>query len=74
MNYFIQAVANNLNAKCSFLCPYSKQFACFSLNPINMVLKTGILFWGIYSKFIKHNLQLYLNVGKQEISFPASIF
>jgi hypothetical protein len=29
--YFIEAVANNLNAKCSFRCPYSEQFACFFL-------------------------------------------
>jgi len=29
--YFIQAAANNLNAKCSFRCPYSEQFACFFL-------------------------------------------
>jgi hypothetical protein len=34
--------------------------------------KTGILFWGIYFKFnIKLKLEVFLNVGKQEISFPV---
>ena len=37
--------------------------------------KTGILFWGIYFKLnLKLKLELSLNVGKKEISFPVSIF
>ena len=46
MNYFIQAVANNLNAKCSFRCPYSKEFACFFLDSQNIVSKNRYIVLG----------------------------
>ena len=45
----------------------------FSLFQKTESLKTGILFWGIYFKSIKHKPSISLNVGKQEISFPVSV-
>jgi hypothetical protein len=73
MNYFIKAVANNSNAECGLsFVPVLKRDAFFVSR--YKVSKKGILFWGIYSGFIKHKLQLLLIVGKQEISFAISVF
>ena len=40
-----------------------------------MSLKTGILFWDIHFKFnLKLKLQMFLNVGKQEIIFRFPVY
>jgi hypothetical protein len=74
MSYFIQAVVNNLNAKCSFRCTYSKIVCLFFLCQEAKSLKTGILFCGIYFRFIKYKLQLSLNVGKKEIILHYPVY
>ena len=73
MNYFIQAVANNLNAKCSYTLSLFKIVYLFFLGFKEVwSLKTGILFWGIYFGFIKRKLKLSLNCWKAGNKFSNS--
>lgn len=55
------------------LRPYSKMVCLFLFQEARS-LKKGILFLGIYFGFLRHESKNSLHVGKQEISFPISVF
>ena len=75
MNYFYsERKQNNISAKYSLSAVPIKNVLPVFFALGNTVFKTGKLFRGIYFRFIKHESWMSFNVGKQEISFPLSIY